>query len=113
MKRKLKDFYGAHPIRRTLLTIVILVLLLGLVYFYPAFSLKAAPVPAVQIPRLAKGAEIPAGEKVTVNVEETQATVTPTTAPVQKPSYGGMQPSATADQLRATADEAGSGGYKE
>ena len=66
MKRKLKDFYGAHPIRRTLLTIVILVLLLGLVYFYPAFFLKAAPVPAVQIPRLAKGAEIPAGEKVTV-----------------------------------------------
>ena len=53
-----------------------------------------------------------AGEKVTVSAEETQATVTPTTAPVQKPSYGGMQPSATADQLRSTADEAGSGGYK-
>jgi len=53
-----------------------------------------------------------AGEKVTVGVEETQAATMPTAAPTQKPSYGGMQPSASADQLRATADEAATGGYK-
>ena len=53
-----------------------------------------------------------AGEKVTVSVEETQPATVPTAAPTQKPSYGGMQPSATADHIRATADEAGTGGYK-
>ena len=50
MKRKLKDFYGAHPIRRTLLTIVIAVLAIGLIYFYPAFSLKGVPIPETSIP---------------------------------------------------------------
>lgn len=69
MKRKLKDFYGAHPIRRTLLTIVILVLAIGLIYFYPAFSLKGAPVPQTAISHAAKGAEIPVEGKVTVAQE--------------------------------------------
>lgn len=54
-----------------------------------------------------------AGENVTVSVEETQSATAPTIAPTQKPTYGGMQSSATADSLRATADEAApSGGYK-
>ena len=69
MKRKLKDFYGAHPIRRTLLTIVIVGLAIGLIYFYPAFSLKGAPVPETDIPHAAKGAEIPVGDKFTVAQE--------------------------------------------
>ncbi|MBR4333589.1 MAG: hypothetical protein IKP72_12990 [Clostridia bacterium] len=69
MIRKIKDFYGAHPIRRVLVTLVIVLLTAALIYFRPAFSLKAAAVPAAPIPHAAKGAEIPVGEKVTVAKE--------------------------------------------
>ena len=66
MMRKLKDFYGAHPIRRTLATIVIALLLVLLVYFYPAFSMKGSPLPEIPIPHSEKGDEIPKEGTVTV-----------------------------------------------
>ena len=69
MKNKLKDFYGAHPIRRTLLTILIAAAAALLIYFRPAFDMKASPVPTVEIPHAAKGEEIPAEGKVTVAQE--------------------------------------------
>ena len=67
--RKLRDFYGAHPIRRTLLTIVIIALAALAIYFRPAFDLKAAPVPEVPIPHAVRGEEIPVGSAVTVAQE--------------------------------------------
>ncbi|MBR4502712.1 MAG: hypothetical protein IKP22_12650 [Clostridia bacterium] len=69
MMRKIKDFYGAHPIRRVLVTLVVVLLAAALIYFRPAFSLKATAVPSVSIPHAAKGAEIPVGEKFTVAKE--------------------------------------------
>lgn len=53
------------------------------------------------------------GEKMTVSVEETQPSEQSTVSANTKPTYGGFQPSATADYVRATADQAGGkGGYK-
>ncbi len=37
----IKKFYGAHPIRRAALTIILLIALIALCYYLPAFSLKA------------------------------------------------------------------------
>lgn len=52
------------------------------------------------------------GEKVTVNVSETES-IQQSETTSQKPTYGGFQPSATADmRVTATADESGKGGYK-
>lgn len=52
------------------------------------------------------------GEKMTVSVEETQPSEQSTVS-AAKPTYGGFQPSATADYVRATADQTGNkGGYK-
>ncbi len=52
------------------------------------------------------------GEKMTVSVEETQPSERSTVS-AAKPTYGGFQPSATADYVRATADQmGGKGGYK-
>lgn len=52
------------------------------------------------------------GEKMAVSVEETQPSEQSTVS-AAKPTYGGFQPSATADYVRATADQAGGkGGYK-
>ena len=59
----LKDFYGAHPIRRTLITIVVITLAALAVWFRPAFDLKAAHVPETNIPHAARGEEIPVGER--------------------------------------------------
>ena len=67
--KKLKDFYGAHPIRRTLITILLVVLAALAIYFRPAFELKAVPTPQVPISHAAKGEEIPAEGKVTVAQE--------------------------------------------
>ena len=53
-----------------------------------------------------------AGEKVTVNVSETEAELG-SAAETQKPTYGGFQPSATADiHSAATPDGGGKGSYK-
>lgn len=65
----LKDFYGAHPIRRTLITILIVVFAALAIYFRPAFDMKAVPVPQAPISHAAKGEEIPAGSTVTVAQE--------------------------------------------
>ncbi|MBQ6412061.1 MAG: DUF4430 domain-containing protein [Ruminococcus sp.] len=52
------------------------------------------------------------GEKMTVSVEETQPSEQSTVS-AAKPTYGGFQPSATADYVRATADQTGGkGSYK-
>ena len=52
------------------------------------------------------------GEKMTVSVEETQPSEQSTVS-AAKPTYGGFQPSATADYVRATADQTSNkGSYK-
>lgn len=52
------------------------------------------------------------GEKMTVSIEETQPPAQSTVS-AAKPTYGGFQPSATADNVRATADQTGNkGSYK-
>ncbi len=66
MLNKLKNFYGAHPIRRTLVTIVLAAAILALAYFMPAFALKAAPIPAAKITDTVKGEAIPVGGRITV-----------------------------------------------
>lgn len=56
-----------------------------------------------------------AGQAVTVAVEETQPAATQAQTQAERPTYGGFQPSATADTARATADLAAPqnhGGYK-
>ena len=45
MKKGLKNFYGAHPLRRTLITLGVLLLAAAGLYFRPAFSLRAAALP--------------------------------------------------------------------
>ena|GEM_PF-3281389 len=61
---RLKDFYGAHPIRRTLLTILLLLALVLFLYFRPAFSLKGAEMPDLKIPHATKGELIPVGGSI-------------------------------------------------
>ncbi len=66
MMEKIKDFYGAHPIRWTLIGIVLAVGICALIYFYPAFGLEAADVPAHVNTSAAKGEKIPVDGVVTV-----------------------------------------------
>ena len=69
MINKLKDFYGAHPIRRTLITLLLVAVAALLIYFRPAFSLKGAAIPETVILHAEKGEEIPKAGKVTVAQE--------------------------------------------
>lgn len=57
-----------------------------------------------------------ATQSATIAATQTVGTVAPTELPAVKPTYGGFQPAATADQEKlgrtATADQTGNGGYK-
>ena len=70
MKSRLKDFYGAHPIRRTLITVLIIALAAAFIWFRPAFSLKGAPVPETPLFHAEAGDEIPVKGTVTVAQQE-------------------------------------------
>ena len=59
MLEKIKNFYGSHPIRWTLLTLVIVVAVCLLVYFAPAFSMKDGECPLPTPALSEKGEEIP------------------------------------------------------
>ena len=48
MLEKIKNFYGSHPIRWTLLTLVVIIGIGLLIWYAPAFSLKATDVPVEQ-----------------------------------------------------------------
>ena len=59
MLEKIKNFYGAHPIRWTLLTLVIVIALGLLIWYAPAFSMKAGECP-LEAPAVSEvGQEIP------------------------------------------------------
>lgn len=66
MKEKFKKFYGAHPILWTLLGLVVIVVAAVLIWYAPAFSLEAAPVPAHEHQATLKGDPIPVDGVVTV-----------------------------------------------
>ena len=64
--RKVRDFFGAHPIRNALILIA-LILVAGLLFwFYPAFGLRSVPIPETLIPHSTRNQAIPVGETVTV-----------------------------------------------
>lgn len=67
--KKLKDFYGAHPIRWTILLIVIVAAASVLIYYAPSFGLKAEPVPAVAVAHEALGKAIPVSGEIVVAQE--------------------------------------------
>lgn len=67
--KKLKDFYGAHPIRWTILLIVIVAAASALIYYAPSFGLKAEPVPAVAVAHEALGKAIPVSGEIVVAQE--------------------------------------------
>ena len=59
MMEKIKNFYGSHPIRWTLLTLVLVVAIAALIWYAPAFSMKAGECP-LETPALTEvGEEIP------------------------------------------------------
>ena len=62
MMEKIKNFYGSHPIRWTLLTLVIIIGAALLAYYAPAFSLQAADCP-IEAP-----AKTEVGEEITFEV---------------------------------------------
>lgn len=66
MMEKLKNIYGAHPIPWTLGILALVIALGALIFYYPAFSLEAADIPAATSTSTAKGEEIPVGGTVTV-----------------------------------------------
>ena len=45
MMEKIKNFYGSHPIRWTLLTLVVVAAVIALIWYAPAFSMKAGECP--------------------------------------------------------------------
>lgn len=66
MKEKIKNIYGAHPISWTLGILAFVAIVSALIYFAPAFALKAAEVPHPESKSTAVGEEIPIGGVVTV-----------------------------------------------
>ena len=66
MMEKLKNFYGAHPIRWTILLLVIVIAAAALGYYAPSFKLQAAEVSSPEVPVTEKGDVIPVGGVVTV-----------------------------------------------
>lgn len=66
MFEKLKNFYGAHPIRWTILLLAIVIGSAALGYWAPSFQMQAAPVPSPEIPVTEKGEAIPVGGVVTL-----------------------------------------------
>lgn len=66
MMTKLKNFYGAHPIRWTILLLVVVIAAAALIYWAPSFRLQAVDVPTPEIPVTEKGDAIPVGGVVTV-----------------------------------------------
>lgn len=66
MMEKIKNIYGAHPIPWTLGILALVIAVGALIFYYPAFSLEAADVPAAASTSAVKGEEIPVGGTVTV-----------------------------------------------
>lgn len=66
MLEKLKNFYGAHPIRWTILLLVIVIAAAALGYYAPSFAMTAAEVPSPVVAKTDVGEAIPVGGVVTV-----------------------------------------------
>lgn len=66
MMEKIKNIYGAHPIPWTLGILALVIAVGALIFYYPAFSLEAADVPAAASTSAVNGEEIPVGGIVTV-----------------------------------------------
>ena len=67
MMEKIKNFYGSHPIRWTLLTLVIIVAAALLIWYAPAFSLQAEALPVHEVTETVKGEKIPMETAVSNN----------------------------------------------
>ena len=63
MLEKIKNFYGSRPILWTLVTLVVVIAAAMLIYYAPAFSMKAADCPLEAPARIEVGEELP----ITVN----------------------------------------------
>lgn len=61
MLEKIKNFYGSHPIRWTLLTLLVIVVAGLLIFYAPAFRMTASDIPAMDIPATDKGELITVG----------------------------------------------------
>ena len=61
MLEKIKNFYGSHPIRWTLLTLALVAGIAALLYFAPAFSLTAGEPPMEAPAKSEVGEEIVIG----------------------------------------------------
>ena len=62
MMEKIKNFYGSHPIRWTLLTLAVIAAIAALIWYAPAFSMKAGECP------LEAPATSEVGEEIVLNV---------------------------------------------
>ena len=69
MMEKIKNIYGAHPIPWTLGILALVIAVSALIFYFPAFGLEAAEVPAHAAHPTAKGEEIAIGGTVTVAQE--------------------------------------------
>ncbi len=69
MMEKIKNFYGAHPIRWTIIGLALVIGVCALCYFFPALGLKAADIPAAQSTLAAPGEALPVEGVVTVAQE--------------------------------------------
>ena len=69
MMEKIKNIYGAHPIPWTLGILALVIGIAALIFYFPAFSLEAADIPAHTCDPLADGEEIPVGGVVTIAQE--------------------------------------------
>ncbi len=61
MLEKIKNFYGSHPIRWTIVTLLIVIAIGLLIFYAPAFSLKAGECPLEAPAATVCGTEIPVG----------------------------------------------------
>ncbi|MBR3762959.1 MAG: hypothetical protein IKK57_00215 [Clostridia bacterium] len=59
MMEKIKNFYGSHPIRWTLLTLAVVAAVIALIWYAPAFSMKADECPLEAPAVSVVGEEIP------------------------------------------------------
>ena len=69
MMEKIKNIYGAHPIPWTLGLLAFVIAVAALIFYYPAFDLKAAEIPTHEAHTTVKGEEIAIGGTVTVAQE--------------------------------------------
>lgn len=110
MKEKIKNIYGAHPISWTLGILAFIAIVSALIYYAPAFSLKATDIPSPVSQTTAVGEEIPIGGVVTVAQQngrtltlDTETLILTLTDDATGLSWSSAMESAAADDLASKA----------